>query len=921
MANSQQKRSPNLPPKAFTYKAEFSHSFKQITEVEHLRLAKFLPDQELQTLVQSNNPHLDFRYLPLNTKARLAADIVRRRPSEFALYYFRAVSESAKSVLTKSEYENPNWEQFSRALVVISNDWSENLVRCWLYAMACETDLPACEHAQRYLAEHTASLTDSPEPSTDADAIEDYFKNDAASTALDSQPGNDEIVYTPLTKAIIQLILESATEQEGSPKRNEIEAILIELMTSNSAKDNYWFLAGFASGLHLVEQDWALDFAAVNDQRRAWQLGGCLFGLLRQKAVNADEIRQTLVSRDSDLQNMYDTPFMPSLARFIIRFQLELDVDRVEEMLAKIPLPGLVNLDRYIQLLEEVDTQSVLLLRRNLAVEAATVLRTSLDRLEQLQMRLDEELRNHWLRDSLLRHLTDLEVRMRLGLAASSRIRGNYGEAKSQLNLVSEEKIGMTETRTHARFYFQRALALSGTSRIENQHLPRNEEETRQFRARYQAVEQDLLLATELPFMSGETYNTRYDALYVLAGLAMADEDWELARNRVDEVAARYESRPERKYLIDEIRWIQTLLDLRRKGETTASLALVELCESLPPKIVLRENEVSLALDVAVTTGVNELPRLIEWLSSDSQRRHAAPSDVSVRKALERFPNHLAGLLPLAQRVSPLNVRVRLLFSFLDEALLRQDSAEIENVIDAIEQVLQQGSNAVWEAWGDYISQSESLTAHLGGWYAANNVAIACYRNANSEAKQREAFERAIEGLLPVQTLHDQARLQILLDEFESIDSGLAKLYRDDQSSKPLQPYVPFVASAEAAQNSVAPVRVLFVGGTAEEQGRRENDIVAKINQNFGKQVEVKFVYPGFGTYTDTLNQVKRDLEAYEVLVLMPLVRTTFGRHVRRVVDTQRRPWVACTGNGVASMVNAISEAVNVANALRPQSQ
>ncbi len=47
-----------------------------------------------------------------------------------------------------------------------------------------------------------------------------------------------------------------------------------------------------------------------------------------------------------------------------------------------------------------------------------------------------------------------------------------------------------------------------------------------------------------------------------------------------------------------------------------------------------------------------------------------------------------------------------------------------------------------------------------------------------------------------------------------------------------------------------------------------------------------------------------------DAVVLMVLVRTNFGRWVRRTAGEHGLPWVSCTGHGRASMERAIARAV-----------
>lgn len=50
-----------------------------------------------------------------------------------------------------------------------------------------------------------------------------------------------------------------------------------------------------------------------------------------------------------------------------------------------------------------------------------------------------------------------------------------------------------------------------------------------------------------------------------------------------------------------------------------------------------------------------------------------------------------------------------------------------------------------------------------------------------------------------------------------------------------------------------------------------------------------------------------------DIVVLMPLVRTNFGRHIRRVSGERGLRWHPCTGKGQASITAAIRHAAVIA--------
>ena len=78
-------------------------------------------------------------------------------------------------------------------------------------------------------------------------------------------------------------------------------------------------------------------------------------------------------------------------------------------------------------------------------------------------------------------------------------------------------------------------------------------------------------------------------------------------------------------------------------------------------------------------------------------------------------------------------------------------------------------------------------------------------------------------------------------------------------------------------------------------------------------RVRVEWIHPGWGAnWNADARHAESALAGADVLVLMSMVRTNLGRHMRRVASELSRPWVACTGTGRASVQGAIEQAVQL---------
>ena len=111
-----------------------------------------------------------------------------------------------------------------------------------------------------------------------------------------------------------------------------------------------------------------------------------------------------------------------------------------------------------------------------------------------------------------------------------------------------------------------------------------------------------------------------------------------------------------------------------------------------------------------------------------------------------------------------------------------------------------------------------------------------------------------------------------------------------------------------------SPMEIVFVGG---DQGQAKNDpgIEAEIFQRYEDLVTITWVHIDWTSnwQKDADRAVGRLERGADVLVLMPLVRTGMGWHVRREAGRLGVPWIACTGRGTGTITRALEQAVQVA--------
>ncbi len=112
---------------------------------------------------------------------------------------------------------------------------------------------------------------------------------------------------------------------------------------------------------------------------------------------------------------------------------------------------------------------------------------------------------------------------------------------------------------------------------------------------------------------------------------------------------------------------------------------------------------------------------------------------------------------------------------------------------------------------------------------------------------------------------------------------------------------------------SYSEVRLVYVGGN-EIQQQYEEAIAETLRQKF-PGIMVRFHFPGWtSNWHVELEAVQNTLSSVKprVVVLSTLVRTQFGRNLRRLLGESNIQWRSCTGRGRASIERALRGAIAV---------
>ena len=110
-----------------------------------------------------------------------------------------------------------------------------------------------------------------------------------------------------------------------------------------------------------------------------------------------------------------------------------------------------------------------------------------------------------------------------------------------------------------------------------------------------------------------------------------------------------------------------------------------------------------------------------------------------------------------------------------------------------------------------------------------------------------------------------------------------------------------------------APISILYVGGN-EAQAKIHPAIEEHVSGRYGDMVVIEWVHINWTANwgRERVRIAGRLAAGFDAIVLLPLVRTVMGEHVRRTASAHEVPWIPCTSRGQGSAKRAIDNAVQV---------
>ena len=671
---------------------------------------------------------------------------------------------------------------------------------------------------------------------------------------------------------------DAALGKVGALPPSRIRDAIALLLQVRSGRAATWFTAGAAEGFGFGEPGW-LPYLPTGRCALWWGLGRLTAAL----EMPPDRVASLVRSEpDSVAMILQSTPGRPMLAEVLIR-TLPIDRDAALGLLECV----CVTPAEAVSLGAAVADHAQDLLGQGNADGAHDLCGRFLELLvlEMVDPRPLASPRTEDFRDQ-----TD---RLRLTMIRADREMGRWEHGLSHLRQTQEDELSSC---ARAELHFEWALHELQLTRV-GALQPARGNGAGAVVGQLEPVEVRLRTVTHL-------HPGHQEAFYLLACLALGRGHDAEAYRMFDLVGSSLsvskEAKPELVDLAAHIDYWRGLLGILVLDEARCSRNVQFLIGALREGASIPPGDLADVLDALIAMNGPGLTEMVEAITQLPGTPILRPG--ALLEAIQRNPDLVALALDLRGRIAPAQ-RLAFLGSALEVAGAMARDSVLEDLLDAADDEMT--GLGGWREWAHILMSSPNVRAAIdrdGSWV---DMCVL-------EALLRAGLEGGVTDYL--RTLAclaaNPTRGVDLCPYFEEAEgfvdpqelAGIQAGWQQRMAKHPPKVETPTTTRPRD-------VRVCFIGGSEPE--RRELGRARKRLEERGMDwIKVSAVHPGWGSnWPDQAEEAEAYFPNSQVVVLMPLVRTNFGRRIRRSVDEHGLAWFACTGRGAGSMAAAIERA------------
>ncbi|HIO66515.1 MAG TPA: hypothetical protein EYN40_07475 [Planctomycetes bacterium] len=668
--------------------------------------------------------------------------------------------------------------------------------------------------------------------------------------------------FSTMDKVLIRTIVSSANQTDSCLDAGEVLDLVIELQSLNDGRTRSWFHPGFVCSLQ--DREFEARGAGENDARRAWWLCGYLMGKLRQSTPeNAYQQLHQLDPADANLILNPGVSGNTSLGGAVMisqeLFLTALDNGDHEQTINWLAGHGPHLPQKFIP--------SVMAWVRSSADGTADIKDTCVRLLENCMIIIEDlavEVRPpaSYL-DEILRHLLPLLLE-----------EGKFGAVARQIEKAKEMGVHLrAENRALA------ALMHLGIEGPEQLRLPRKKQTLSTYLER---------LGSQSDSFSKAAREGSATGTLAMAQLLLSENDLD-EKSRSDAIDLIHQHRSSlenvrgRQQMTQQFRLVQSVLELRNIRTGSGNAACDRLLRLLnegveAPSDLLRE-----CLETAALLDLSGTQKLAEY-----HLEHADPAEIA-RIPVEELGSRSHGLLELfCKRVKSSGLRKNEIWKVWKQILgaalnsTEDERAIAEEAIDSLEELALNSGGEHDEGLLDVFNQD------LSPIWEEEDIAGARAR-LHEIAGNREDECAQLRRLAEI-------KLRKGDEDASGVISRLRELNYDAGELESCEARLPQGEIAEVEATALTGT-ILCVGGN-ETQKRYED----QIRQNIGAShpdLRLEFEYPGWSSnWHISLSRIEEKLNRFDGVVILKLVRTQFGRNLRKSIGEEGKIWQACTGHG-----------------------
>jgi|GEM_PF-3466259 len=707
---------------------------------------------------------------------------------------------------------------------------------------------------------------------------DDAVSQDSAEPSpTQSAPG-----LTALDAALIKTIVASAVRADGALPEDQLEDVIDEVITMGSARKQSFYHRGF---FHvLFDHPLKFSFDGDNAERRAWYFAGVVDGFLRRGKT---EVMAALLKSHPNIFEeacVKQSSNGPILLTRLYKLLLDKQEFHLFRGLLRNQFPRL-RPHQQMDIAREIQETGFEMLRNGHIAEAESVLREIGILGQAVGSKSQGDAVSYWL---------EFGFRNARKFAQCLQMKGDFNGAEKTLFGL----LDIPELTIKGRVLCDIGL-IRGKFRSIKQTFPRKENQScaslcsalKEGQEFYQrAVEED----------PEDSANARF---CIALGLILENKG---AQAAVDHLQIAYSS-----FLLEEkaysqvgvLQWTKFLLGLsllESADESSLHYATELLEQSKVDPIVFPTWLWERAM---AASGLFSGATITAEIAIHLLKEVGAPAHPQILASgvVHSDPKMRATYIPLLRG---LNLTAKEKWQHMEEFLgvcnREKNAKEVETILDQMECIAQSDSQ-LRPKFLEILQDSDKISL---AW-TPHEVTYSIIDLHERTGDLPQAISLLSNLFYEVRTNSDERGKKV---ELRNILEWLTSLQADPQTIADLQDLAfGEDASSEVLEVVETPVTLLYIGGN-EIQRQYEQAIRADVAKEHPAW-SLEFYYPGWtSNWNVHLDNVRPKIWSSDAVVLSNLVRTQFGRHVRKTCD-ESIPWFPCTGRGKDSLKRSLKEA------------